>query len=152
MPDNNPYTKASDAYGATAASTDQRALEGKILLKAAQQLEDLAKRLSQPETVPRLDVEETLYYNQKLWQLFAEDMRNDGHILPQEIKNNIASLALFIFKRTREILLDTKPEKFKVLVDINRNIAAGLMKRPIAPSAPPPHASTETRETTDSVA
>lgn len=138
MSNHNPYSKAADAYGTTAAATDQRALEGKILLKAAQKLEDLAKRLSGPDKVSREEIDEALLYNQKLWQLFAEDMMNDDHLLPQEIKNNIASLAVFVFKRSREILIETSPEKFKALININRNIAAGLMKRP-AP-APAAHA------------
>lgn len=148
---NNPYTKAADAYGTTAAAVDQRAMEGKILLKAAQKLEDLAKRLQAEERVPREDIGEALNYNQKLWQLFAEDMMNADHDLPQDIKNNIASLAIFVFKRTHEILIDTKTEKFKVLIDINRNIAAGLLKKvPAAPAAPRPAA--EEMATTDSVA
>ncbi|MCK5659383.1 MAG: hypothetical protein KAH96_05870, partial [Alphaproteobacteria bacterium] len=40
-----------------------------------------------------------------------------------------ASLAVFVFKRTQEIMIDMKPEKFKALININRNIAAGLMSR-----------------------
>lgn len=151
---NNPYSKASQAYGTTAAATDQRALEGQILLKAAQKLEDMAKRLQTEEKVSREDIGDTLTYNQKLWQLFVEDMMNPDHPLPQEIKNNIASLALFVFKRTQEILIDTKPEKFKALIDINRNIAAGLLKRPAAQPAPsaPAQPSTPEKMTTDSLA
>lgn len=126
----NPYTKAAGAYGSTAAATDQRVLEGTILLKAAQKLEDLAKALKTGEKISPEELDSVLVYNQKLWQLFVEDMMNPEHPLPQEIKNNIASLALFVFKRTHEILVETKPEKFKALVDINRNIAAGLMKKP----------------------
>ncbi len=129
MPHNNPYTKAAGAYGVTASATDPRALEGTILLKSAQKLEELAKRLQANEKIPQEEIGGTLDYNQKLWQLFVEDMMNPDHPLPQEIKNNIASLALFVFKRTQEILIETKPEKFTILVNINRNIAAGLMKK-----------------------
>jgi hypothetical protein len=48
------------------------------------------------------------------------------------------SLALFVFKRSHEILIDTAPEKFQVLVSINRHIAAGLMKKqpPLQPVPP----------------
>lgn len=126
---NNPYSKAAGAYGSTAAAVDPRMLEGQILLKAAAGLEDLARRIEKGENPSREDIGTTLTYNQKLWQLFVEDMRNPDHPLPQEIKNNIASLALFVFKRTQEILIDTQPHKFKALIDINRNIAAGLMKQ-----------------------
>jgi flagellar protein FlaF len=148
----NPYTKAAGAYGTVASSTDQRVLEGTILLKAAQKLEELSKRLQGTEKITRDEIGSTLEYNQKLWQLFVEDMINPDHPLPQEIKNNVASLGLFIFKRTQEILIDTQPEKFKALVDINRNIAAGLMKKtPPAQTADPLQPSPETAMT-DSLA
>ena len=155
MPDKNPYTKAADAYGTTAAaSPDQRVLEGTILLKAAQKLEDLAKRMSGGEKPSLEEIDETLTYNQKLWQLFVEDMINPEHLLPQEIKNNVASLAVFVFKRTQEIYFETKPEKFKVLVNINRNIAAGLMKRPApqASTTPKQPEQVPTKTMTDSLA
>lgn len=125
----NPYLTASDAYGATAAATDQRALEGKILMKAALKLEDLADRLKQGEKIPLTEIGETLEYNQKLWTVFVAETMNAEHPLPLEVKNNIASLGLFVFKRTKDILIDTQPEKIKALIDINRNIAAGLMKQ-----------------------
>jgi flagellar protein FlaF len=133
----NPYAQAADAYGLTAAETDPRALEARVLLKAAQKLEELSKRLAAGEKPTLDEIGETLVYNRKLWQLFVEDMMNPGHLLPQEIKNNVASLGVFVFKRTNEILTETTPDKFKILVDINRNIAAGLMKKP-ALSAPAP--------------
>ncbi len=130
MPDmKNPYAAAADAYGTMAGSVDQRSLEGKVLLKSATKLEELQRRLASGEIIRVAESGEILEYNQKLWQLFVEDARNPDHPLPQEIKNNIATLALFIFKRTLELLIDTKPDKIQALIDINRNIAAGLMKQ-----------------------
>lgn len=136
MSDSNPFKNAAESYASTASTTDQRSLEGQILLKAARKLEELATRLQNGETVALEEVEEVLVYNRKLWQLFASDMANDEHPLPQEIKNNIASLAVYIFKRTHEILGDTAPEKFRILIEINRNIASGLMKKPVSQPSP----------------
>jgi len=136
MQGNNPYSQATDAYSTTAAETDQRALEGKILLKAAQKLEDLARRLKEGEKVHFTEIGDVLEYNQKLWTVFVGDMTDATHDLPQSIKNNIATLGIFIFNRTKDVLIDTTPEKLKVLIDINRNIAAGLLKRPVGVGAP----------------
>jgi len=127
--DNATHTKAASAYGATASNTDQRVLEGQVLLIAAQKLEDLAKRLKAGGKVPLEEIDDTLTHNRKLWELFLDGMTDPGHLLPQEIKNNVASLAVFVFKRTLDIMVDTIPEKFDVLISINRNIAAGLMKK-----------------------
>ena len=129
MHHNNPHTSAANAYSSTAASTDPRALESRVLLKSAHKLELLAQRLKTKEDVPLADIEQTLVYNRKLWQLFLEDAMNKDHPLPLDLKNNIASLAVYVFKRTHDIMVDTKPEKFKILIDINRNIAAGLAKQ-----------------------
>lgn len=136
----NPYGAAADAYGNTAASTDPRALEGQILLKAAAKLEALSTRLASGEKVPLEDVSDAIDYNRKLWTVFASDTNNPDHPLPQEIKSNIATLAVFMFKRSIEVLIDTKPEKIKAMIEINRNIASGLMKQvkpsPSVPGAP----------------
>lgn len=129
MPNKNPYGQASDAYGNMAAKGDQRSLEGKILLKSARQMEDLAKRLTAGEKPTLEEIDFPLEYNRKLWMVFVNDTMNDSHPLPQEIKNNIASLGVFVFKRTIDILADPTPSKLLALVEINRNIAAGLMKQ-----------------------
>lgn len=123
---------ASDAYGATAAATDPRALEGKILLKAAEKLDAVAKRLKTGEDVPRADIVEALEFNRKLWLIFATDAADENHPLRQDIKNNIATLGVFIFKHTNALQADTRAEKFTVLININRNIASGLLKQPAA--------------------
>ena len=50
--------------------------------------------------------------------------------LPKEIRQNIANLAIFVFKRTLEIQSAPAVEMLDVLININRQIAAGLMQKP----------------------
>ncbi|MEZ0261949.1 MAG: flagellar biosynthesis regulator FlaF [Alphaproteobacteria bacterium] len=138
MSDNpNPYAQAAAAYGSTTTITDMRTLEATILLKSASKLETLAKQLRDGPKPKLEEIGDTLEYNQKLWQFFINGIRDESHPLPLEIKNNIATLGLFVFKRTMELLIDTTPEKIQALIDINRNIASGLMKKP---AAEPKHA------------
>lgn len=140
----NPYTHAANVYGSNvkAAVVDQRALEGQLLMKAAQKLDSLSKRLADGEVVPLMEVEEILSYNRKLWTVFSSEAGDDSHALPQEIKNNIATLAVFIFKRTIAVLANPQPEKIAALIDINRNIASGLLKN----KDPKAEAAAETKE------
>ena len=152
MHNQSPHSKAAGAYGMTASAVDQRTMEGMTLLHAAQRLEDMAQRLEAGEKISLEEIGSTLGHNQKLWQLFVGDMNNPDHLLPQEIKNNVASLAFFIFKRTQEILIETQPEKFKALININRSIAAGLMKKVDAPATPASQKSSAGVATTDSIA
>lgn len=123
----NPYMQASNAYGSVLAETSQRALEARALQNAAMKIEHAATRMKNGEQLPLDEIEDVLTFNQKLWTLFVSDATTDESPLPQDIKNNIASLALFIFKRSQDLLTNTAPERMQVLVDINRNIAAGLM-------------------------
>ena len=48
--------------------------------------------------------------------------------LPAEIKKNVSSLALFVLNRSRiiETATDFNLERLNVLININREIAAGL--------------------------
>ena len=150
MSNSNPYSKAANAYGNNGAAMDQRTMEGTVLLQAAQKLEDLATRLQSGEKIRLEEINSVLSHNRKLWQLFVGDMNNPDHFLPQELKNNVASLAFFIFKRTQEILIETQPEKFKALININRSIAAGLMKKIASPQ--PPASQQPSATTMDSMA
>lgn len=45
---------------------------------------------------------------------------------PEEVRRSILNLAMFIFQRTVEILINPTPEKLNVLININMNIAKGL--------------------------
>jgi flagellar protein FlaF len=147
----NPYSRAAGAYGNTASTTDPRMLEGQILLKAAMKIEDLQTRMKNGENIDFREIGDVLDYNQKLWTVFVSDAGDPAHPLPQEIKNNIASLGLFIFKRTIEVRANPEPGKLQILININRNIAAGLMKRPPGLTAPLPVQQKDAAGSTDSI-
>ena len=46
--------------------------------------------------------------------------------LPQEVRQNIASLGVFVLSQTAELQIAPAPEKLDVLIRINRELAAGL--------------------------
>ncbi len=125
----NPYAQATSAYGKTHEETDERGLEAKALLNAAMKVELIQQRLKQGENVPVVDLGEALEFNQKLWIFFVNESMSPEHPLPQEIKNNIASLGVFVFGRTQEVMINPAPEKMNILISINRNLASGLMKQ-----------------------
>ncbi len=148
MAENNPYTKASGTYSNALSSNaaDGRDLESAVLMKSALKLELLAKSIELGERVSLEEIEDTLKSNRKIWEIFLDNMNAPENTLPKEIKDNIASLALFIFKHTINVLADTNPTKFKVLININRNIATGLSKKAPIPKdnkAPPKKAPPE---------
>lgn len=146
-PNNNPYAKAAGSYGKQAKETDdQRELEAQALLKAASELQKLHDRID--EATPE-DVNNILLYNRKLWLMFFDAaVENPDGDRPDPLRSNIINLCNFIFKRSVDIQADPKPEKIAVLIDINREIAAGLREKPnkpdsSGPSSPPAGGSDE---------
>lgn len=125
----NPYASAAGTYGNNAQkhATNQSELEARVLLKSAKVLQDLQ---SDWDNVSSDVLEELLKYNRQIWMLFYDTaIENPENDRPADLRSNILNLANFVFKREVEIM--TKPEKKKldVLININREIAAGLMEQ-----------------------
>ena len=74
----------------------------------------------------RAELDEALTFNRKLWTILVTSATDAENPLPQAVKNNIAHLALFVFNRTLAIAIEPAPDKLGVLVNINREVAAGL--------------------------
>lgn len=136
---NNPYASAAGAYGNNAQkhATDPRELEARVLLKSAQYLQDIKNDL---DDVSSDDLETVLKYNRAIWVMFLDNaISNEDSAYPDNLRANIASLANFIFKRELDIMANPEKSKLDTLININRNIAEGLMKgakaAPIAPEA-----------------
>lgn len=135
-PTNNPYAKAASAYGdhAQKHTPDQRELEGRVLLKAAKMMKDLQDNWDQADSEI---IHATLKYNRQIWMMFYDTaVENPESARPEDLRSNIINLANFIFKREMDILSQPAREKLDVLININREIAAGLMSQ--AGKAAPP--------------
>ena len=114
---------AIEAYSqSTKTSSSPRELEATLLLKAASQLQELKDKWDGSDS----DLNSVLHYNRQLWTVFVSSVYSDKNTLPLEIKNNIASLGAFIFQHSVAVLSDPQPEKLTPLININREIAAGL--------------------------
>lgn len=135
-PTNNPYAKAAGAYGTSAqkTATDPREVEGRVLLKAAGMLKDLQNDW---DNANRDVIEATLKYNRQIWMMFYDTaLENPEGNRPNDLRSNIINLANFIFKREVEIMVDPKKEKLDILININREIAAGLMAKQASSASP----------------
>lgn len=129
-PPPSPHAQAASAYGDNAQkhTPDPREVEARALLKAAKMLKDLKDDLEHADAET---IEKILQYNRSIWSMFydtAIEEKDGNH--PSSLRSNILNLANFIFKREGEIMADPQPAKFDVLININREIAAGLMGSP----------------------
>jgi flagellar biosynthesis activator protein FlaF len=113
------------------ATQSPRELEASVLLKAASRLQVIRDNWD----VKRTELDEALTFNRKLWTVLVSSATDAENPLPQAIKTNIANLALFIFERTITMMTEPAPEKLGALININREIAAGLRGQPQAAKA-----------------
>jgi flagellar protein FlaF len=125
-PSSDPY-RSSQKLGAGARQNEARALmeSARALANAQDNIED--------NTAYRA----ALRLNWRLWTIFQADISGAQNPLSDEIRQNILNLSVFIDKHTVDALANPESQKLKVLIDINRNIASGLMTSPVVAETPP---------------
>ena len=101
-----------------------RELEAQLLMRAASQLQ----AVKDGAVTKMADVLSAVRYNRVLWVLFAFSTSNPDNPLPIEIRKNVINLAAFVVNRsiTLETAEEPEPDRVEVLININREIAAGL--------------------------
>lgn len=114
---------AAKAYQATAKQTaSPRALEADLLLKAASRL----KAVQDGWDKTRPDLDNALLYNRKLWTIFLTSATSVENPLPTDVRQNVANLGVFIMNETLACMADQTPDRLDTLININRELAAGL--------------------------
>jgi flagellar biosynthesis activator protein FlaF len=99
-----------------------RDLESMLLLKAAARLQAVRDGWDQRQG----ELVGALTYNRKLWTVLVDLILKPTNPLPDDVKQNLANIAVFIFKQTIDIECEPQADKLAPLVDLNRTIAEGL--------------------------
>lgn len=116
---------AAKTYAKNAQQTgNPRELEAQLLMRAAAKLQAVHDRA----VVESQEVVSALRYNRRLWLVFGGSVARPENPLPAEIKQNLANLANFVISHSIKLETSTEPpvERVGVLININREIAAGL--------------------------
>ena len=109
---------------ASVKSLDQPSLESRALIRTASALNAVKENWE----TRRDELSEALEKNRKLWTIIASAMQDKDCPQPKEVRTNIINLALFVFKKTLAIIAEPKPESLDILININMNIAKGLVE------------------------
>ncbi|MGJ3258662.1 MAG: flagellar biosynthesis regulator FlaF [Rhodospirillales bacterium] len=122
--------------------------EGWALLEAASRMASAIVSGDPAEKETKERMKTALRLNWRLWTIFQAELLNEDCPVPEEIRINMLTLCQFVDKQTVKILADPNPETMVPLIDINRNIAAGLMNLPErdAGAAPSPEPSPEAEQ------
>jgi flagellar biosynthesis activator protein FlaF len=105
-----------------------REIEAGALTHCALMLSSCQKNWDAPNHTKELA--EALRINQRVWTILQSELVKDDNPLPFPIRENILTLSVFIDKRIIEVMAHPEPEKLKILIDINLNLAAGLRGSP----------------------
>lgn len=108
----------------TKAAPSGRELEAAALFKAARQLEACRRDWDSPDR-PRL-LDDALRFNQRLWTFFQAELAEPANPLPLALRRDLLHLSAFIDKRTFEMIANPTQAGLQALIDIDRNVAAGL--------------------------
>jgi flagellar protein FlaF len=117
---------AALAYARVATTTSSpRDIEAQALLMAANKLQAVMNNADATYT----QMSEALIFNRKLWSIFLSEAQRDENPQPLDIRQNIANISIFVLSQTAALQISPQREHIKPLIDINRNIAAGLSGR-----------------------
>lgn len=114
---------AANAYARAAQTVaTPRDIEAQALLKAAGKLQEVVDRWGDAAT----NVHEALTFNRKLWSILLSAAIDNENPQALDVRQRIANIGTFVMTRTMELQLEPQRERMKSLIDINRNLAAGL--------------------------
>lgn len=120
-----------DAYRTAQNTTDNisgREIEAAALTRCALLLSDCRNNWDAPDR--DLKLAEALRTNQMVWSILQSELVKDDNPLPVDIRSNILTLSVFIDNRILQIMADPEPDKLRIIIDINLNLAAGLRSSP----------------------
>jgi flagellar biosynthesis activator protein FlaF len=117
---------AAQTYGTVAKQiVGPRELEADLLLRAASRLQTIHDSWD----TRRSELDDALLYNRKLWSIFLTSVTESDHPLPVAVRQNVANLGLYVMNQTLSMMSTPRREQLNSLININRELAAGLLGR-----------------------
>ena len=108
-------------------TTSPRDLEANLLSRSATTLQRIRDDWN---NTPRNDLATALQFNRRLWTVFMSSVTGPESQLPQDVRENVANLGIFIAKHMLALQIEPAAQKLDVLININRQLAAGLRSQP----------------------
>lgn len=106
--------------------------EAWALVEAARRMAEAIGSADLDDADGRRRLRDALRLNWRLWTIFQAELTvgdsNQQSPVPEEIRMNMLTLAKFVDNHTISIMSEPSVEKVATLIDINRNIASGLLE------------------------
>lgn len=122
------YPQSGGSYSRLPAPGSPTYTEAWALVEAARRLAVAIESgpIENPEV--RKSVRDALRLNWRLWTIFQSELSADESPVPVEIRQNMLSLCNFVDTQTVQAMTEPTAEKIAALIEINRNIATGLLE------------------------
>jgi flagellar protein FlaF len=94
-----------------------------------------ARRMAdvQREDATRDQILDAVRLNWRLWTIIQAEQSAPDCATPKSIRESLLNLSNFVDKRSVDLLARPDHAKLAILIDINRNIAAGLLGTDLTP-------------------
>ena len=99
-----------------------RETEGRALLEAARRMS-----VAQSDPEDKKGIGDAARLNWRLWTIIQAEVCAPECGLPDDLRANMLNLCNFVDKHMVDVLANPSPHRLDVLIDINRQIAAGLL-------------------------
>lgn len=100
-----------------------RVAEALAFSKAARALEE-----AKTDAQNREKIRDALRLNKMVWTAVQAEITDQGSTLPRRLKAGLMSLSLFADRVLSEAAANFDPSQLQALIEINREMASGLMK------------------------
>ena len=119
------YSNVAQTYqNAEKSAISGRETDARVLMKGALKLRACQDHWHDEDRDEKL--EDALVFNQQIWSIFQTELMRGDHPMPKKLRMDLMALAAFIDKRIFEVMAYPSSEKLTTIIDINRNVAAGL--------------------------
>lgn len=108
-------------------TSSQRETEARVLTQGALKLKWCQDNWNSEER--RKLLAEALKYNQQIWSIFQADLLSGKSPLPENLRQNVLRLSLFVDKQIFQVMAYPSPDKLTSIINVNLGLAAGLEKK-----------------------
>lgn len=141
-----PYGRGSGGYATVPRGGSPTHTEAWALTEAARRMAVAVAGYEEDASKDNLNkIRDAVRLNWRLWTIFQAELTTGGTGVPENLRIDMLTLCKFVDNHTVDALAKTTSERVLQLIEINRNIASGLLEglqkslasdRP-APAAPP---------------
>jgi len=120
------------SYSSTPVAGSPSHTEAWALTEAARRIAKALEAAAEADELElpaaKRELRDNIRLNWRLWTIFQAELTLETNPIPMDLRQNMLTLCQFVDNHTIQCMADIDPEQIKILIDINRNIAQGLLE------------------------